>query len=299
MDATQLNPDRLDRLPRPTNVGNASDSRADRNVCLPSLAAYTADNFVPPQVERAATRNIIYQPGFPNILMDLEPYSRHDPDVAAECQKRLRDLLSKPAALGHLRSLAAEVADHRADVVALGPGGQLFAFQTKWQAAADDAVQTAFMNIVTSANLPTDGNRRALPAYAVRPYPMRQCCLATPLASTPGGSRLSAELQELAWAIALTSATMRLTVTFSGDRRLYQDYKAGLLQLLDALLTSLLRMIVVLLTALAHQATGPAFLLVMLGSIRHYGHRGEPDHLALPALALMSNQQRGAVRLAA
>jgi hypothetical protein len=52
-------------------------------------------------------------------------------------------------------------------------------------------------------------------------------------------------------------------------------------------------MLVVLLAAIARQATAPTFLLVVLGSVRHYGHRGEPDHLPVPARILRSNQHQG------
>jgi hypothetical protein len=309
MDATPLKRDRLNSLP------HSADSHADRDDRLPSLAAYTADNSVAPQDERAAKQTIFYELGLlPGTFADMEPYSGLDPDTAAERRKNLCDLLSK-AAPGDLRSLAAEITDLRTDLVALGPDGQLFAIQAKrrtrdgfpqrrynaW-AAAEDAVQTAFMDILAAWAVRLDDHRRALPAYAVRPYLVQQCCLATPPFSTAmdvgGGSKSSAVTQELVWAHALASATMRFTVTFS-DRQLFQDYKNGLLRLVDTLLASLLRMLVVLLAALAHQAIAPAFLLVMLRSIRHYGHRGEPDHLALPALAPTFDRRRGAVRLVA
>jgi hypothetical protein len=52
-------------------------------------------------------------------------------------------------------------------------------------------------------------------------------------------------------------------------------------------------MLVVLLTALAHQSQTPAFLLVILATARHYGHRGEPDGRFLPAIDSAFGRQQG------
>lgn len=172
----------------------------------------------------------------------------------------------------------------------------------KLQDAADaELTEDAAGVAMATGDVLAGAPRGALPAYAARPYLIQQCCLTTSpvhlTTRTGAGIGPSTFIEQLAYAQVLGSTTVRITVTF-GDRRQFQDYKADLLRFVDALLACLLRMLVVLLSALAHQAMAPAFLLVMLGSIRHYGRRGEPPHAFLP-LALTSDQQRGAVRLAA
>jgi len=78
------------------------------------------------------------------------------------------------------------------------------------------------------------------------------------------------------------------------DKQAARNFRAGLLRLVDGILSALRRMLVVLLTVLAHQPRAISFLLVMLGSIRHYGHRGEPDAWLLPDFSLRPKKQWGA-----
>jgi hypothetical protein len=135
----------------------------------------------------------------------------------------------------------------------------------------------------------------ALPAPAIRPYVPRSCCFDVAPALPDAGAADSADLPLLS-AYSPIPPTLRLTVTFR-DQRQFQDYRAGLVQLVDAALVLLLRVLVVLLAALAHRTRAPVYLLVLLSTVRHYGHRSEPDHQPLPACALTF--QRGSVRLTA
>lgn len=131
--------------------------------------------------------------------------------------------------------------------------------------------------------------------YGIRPYVPRSCCFDTVPALPDAGVAGSADLVLLT-AYSPMPPTVCLTVTFR-DQRQFQGYRAGLVQLVDAALVLLLRVLVMLLAAFAHRTTAPVYLLVLLSSVRHYGHRSEPDHQSLSALALIF--QRGSARLAA
>lgn len=165
--------------------------------------------------------------------------------------------------------------------------------------SAQKAGATVFRWIVADANVLTAAHLDALPAYVTRPFLTRDCCPAAPsVPARADADEADVRTQLLAYAELLRATVTRLIVDFT-NRRQFHDYAAGLLQIVDVLLASARRMFVVVLAAFAHQATTPSFVLIMLGSIRHYGHRGEPDHLTLPARVLRSNQQQGTVRLAA
>jgi hypothetical protein len=91
----------------------------------------------------------------------------------------------------------------------------------------------------------------------------------------------------------LAQAVSSLAVTF-GDRQLAQDYRAGRLQLIDGMRACLAVMVVIIVAALARQPRAVPLLIVMLGAIRHFGHRGEPHRPFLPASALKPLKECGA-----
>jgi hypothetical protein len=77
-----------------------------------------------------------------------------------------------------------------------------------------------------------------------------------------------------------SSYLRRLSVTF-GTTQLARDYRDSQLRLASSVLAALRLMLARLVSAFAHQPMAPAWLLVMLASARHYGHRSEPGHRSL------------------
>jgi hypothetical protein len=147
---------------------------------------------------------------------------------------------------------------------------------------------------------------RALPAYGDRPFEIRvgACCLER-LPSIPpeviDAARAShhdaaVPLSALvAWAGHVGRAE-RIRVT-TANSQIAADYCKGLRQFIGGILVVLRQMLVLVMAALSHQPQTPTFLLVMLSSIRHYGHRGEPDGHFLPAPAVQPCRSRGVVCL--
>jgi hypothetical protein len=91
-----------------------------------------------------------------------------------------------------------------------------------------------------------------------------------------------------------TALTEQFTITVAiRSVQLAEEYRTGFIRLLDSALRSMRLMLVALLTALAHQTQSPAFLLVILATARHYGHRGEPDGWLLPAAGSAFGRQQG------
>jgi hypothetical protein len=84
-----------------------------------------------------------------------------------------------------------------------------------------------------------------------------------------------------------------LRVTF-GTRQLARDYRTARLRLASGILTALGFMLARLVSACARRPKVPDFLLVMLATARHYGHRSEPDHHALLASVWKLGQCKGA-----
>lgn len=95
---------------------------------------------------------------------------------------------------------------------------------------------------------------------------------------------------------AATGYLKRLSVTF-GTAQLARDYRAAQLRLASSILAALRLMFARLVSAIAHQRKAPAFLLVMLATARHYGHRSEPDHRPLLASVLKPPLPKGAACL--
>ena len=93
----------------------------------------------------------------------------------------------------------------------------------------------------------------------------------TPVAGVP-----SAAHDFYTFHVSVAEYLYRLSVTFR-TTQLARDYRAAQLRLASSVLAALRLVLARLVSALAHQPEAPAFLLIMLGSIRHYGHRGEPD----------------------
>ena len=87
-----------------------------------------------------------------------------------------------------------------------------------------------------------------------------------------------------------------LSVTF-GTTQLARDYRTAQLRLTSSILAARRLILARLVSASARQPKAPAFLLIMLASARHYGHRSESaDHLLL-ASALKSPLAKGAACL--
>jgi len=81
-------------------------------------------------------------------------------------------------------------------------------------------------------------------------------------------------------------------VTVRSDR-LIQSYLEGLRRLVHGVADVLRLVLIVVLAALSQRPQSPIFLLVMLASIRHYGHRSEPDGHFRPARAAHLCTSRG------
>jgi hypothetical protein len=87
-----------------------------------------------------------------------------------------------------------------------------------------------------------------------------------------------------------------LSVTF-GTTQLARDYRTAQLRLASSILAARRLMLARLVSAFVRQSKAPAFLLVMLASARHYGHRSESaDHL-LPTSVLKPPLLKGAACL--
>ena len=144
---------------------------------------------------------------------------------------------------------------------------------------------------------------RALPAYAIRPFATSACacCRASLPVVTPetitaaqansgdGGSII----EEF---VAMARSIVGIRVTTS-NKQIARDYREGVRRFVDGILAVLRLVIVMVLSALSHSAVTPAFVLVMLATVRHYGHRGEPDGHFLPAPAAQPQRSLGAVCL--
>jgi hypothetical protein len=253
--------------------------------------------------------------------------------IIAECMvANIMDKLSgdtRTSINSAVKAVKARLADRQVDFAAVSPDGKIILVEVKryvspsprpskrlssdellarlwstWDTAdsslAEDASQSAYREAVITRNVATVESPRRLPTYATRPFLPQPCCTSgLPSSASVGVGEAASTVRVLPFVSSATSAASFtvLALAFS-DRRQFQDYKAGLLQLVGALLACLCRMFAILLAAIAHLTTAPAFALVMLSSVRHYGHRGEPDHLLLP-LALTQAQQQGTVRLAA
>jgi hypothetical protein len=333
MDGAPHDLESLLRLLHRAHTADAVDSPAASDVCARWPTAHIADGSAPPKDECAAVRAIFVasrQVGAPESTP-----SPGCPELSADWVKLFFSQLLSKATRTTIQRRVIQLVDLRTDAAALDTDSQLVAIRvgrlvgpvaarqfcdglpeflsnnlgaavylyplgdtTRAAAVVKNAAQTVLLNVLTSGTVPAVRRRQALPAYAIRPYLVQQCCLTAPApVGTGGGTGSGSLLRQLAYLQLLVSTTPSFAVTF-GDRRQLQEYKAGLLLLVDAFLACLLRMLVVLLAALAHQATAPAFLLIMLATARHYGRRGDPDHLSLP-VALIFDQQRGAVRLTA
>jgi hypothetical protein len=142
---------------------------------------------------------------------------------------------------------------------------------------------------------------RSLPAYCNQPFAVRTCCRPA-VAVRPrdvfdalATGVVSGTYNERGWDSFLrTAMTAQFTITIAiRSAQLAEEYRTGFVRLLDSALRSLRLMLVVLLTALAHQPQTPAFLLVILATARHYGHRGEPDGRLLPAAGSAFSRQQG------
>jgi hypothetical protein len=88
----------------------------------------------------------------------------------------------------------------------------------------------------------------------------------------------------------------RLSVRF-GTKQLAHDYRDARLRLARSIFKALRLMLARLVSARAHQPKAPAFLLVMLATARHYGHRSEPDHRSLLASVPKPEPPKGAACL--
>jgi hypothetical protein len=150
---------------------------------------------------------------------------------------------------------------------------------------------------------------QALPTYGDRPFAVRNCCgkSSTALTRETVAAAHVPDRTLVVWRAGYEEPTFHLsfreivdsfTVTIR-DKQLARDYRAGLLRLVDGILSALRLMLVRLLAALAHQAQATGFLLMLISAVRRYGRRGEPDHLPLPVSPLQPNRPWGAVRLAA
>jgi hypothetical protein len=174
-------------------------------------------------------------------------------------------------------------------------------------AGSPTAAQACRDFLANAARMPaTERSSSALPTWSDMAFATRVCSEPT-VPRHAGRAMVDAQLwrlfatgvvraTELTYYLAAALTESRVTVQ---DMQLVRDHRAGLVRLVDAILFALRLMLARLRSALAHRPTVAAFLLVMLRSLRHYGHRGEPDHLSPLPLALTSDRQRGAVRLAA
>jgi hypothetical protein len=79
-----------------------------------------------------------------------------------------------------------------------------------------------------------------------------------------------------------------ISVTF-GTVQLARDYRTSQLLRASSTLVALRIMVARIVSALACQPRALAFLLVLLATVRHYGHRGESDHHSLLASVLRSH----------
>jgi hypothetical protein len=180
------------------------------------------------------------------------------------------------------------------------------AYDERRPAGVGSPAAKPYSAVPSIAALGVDARQRKLPAYAIRSFVIRDCCDG----STPGFSAdivgdaqtVDAQVWSVAtepWTLSVNrwSTVVRLTVTIR-DRQLVSDYREGLQRFLNALLALLLLVLTMVLTALNHQPQAPTFLLVMLRSIRHYGHRGDSDgHSLLGCNA--TGRSKGVFRLAA
>lgn len=170
-------------------------------------------------------------------------------------------------------------------------------------AAQPDASSGASASAPTVADTVADDSAHSmmLPAYATRPFAIatRACCRASLPAITPdtitaaqtASGDVGSLLEEF---LALARSAIGIRVTTS-NKQIAQDHRDGLRRFVDGVLAALRLIIVAVLAALSHLATAPTFLLVMLATVRHYGHRGEPDGYFLPALAVQPQRSLGAV----
>lgn len=154
---------------------------------------------------------------------------------------------------------------------------------------------------VVDAAADDSAHYKVLLAYAIRPFAIatRACCRASLQTIMPdsitaaqaASGDVGSLLEEL---LALARSAIGIRVTTS-NKQIAQDYRHGLRRFVDGILAALRLVIVVVLAALSHLATALTFLLVMLATVRHYGHRGEPDGHFLPALAVQPQRSLGAV----
>jgi serine/threonine protein kinase len=180
------------------------------------------------------------------------------------------------------------------------------AYDERRPAAVGRSAAKPYMAVPSIPAFGADDHRWELPPDAIWPFVIRSCCDG----STPG---LSADIVGDAqtvgaqvWSVGTEprslrvnrwSTVVRLTVTIR-DRQLVSDYREGLRRFLSALLALLLVVLAMVLAALSHQPQAPMFLLVMLRSIRRYGHRGDSDgHSLLGCNA--TGRSKGVFRLAA
>lgn len=96
---------------------------------------------------------------------------------------------------------------------------------------------------------------------------------------------------------AATVALYGLSVTFR-TTQLALDYKAGQVSLTSGIIACMRFEMARLVSVLMHQSEVPAFLLVMIATARHYGHRGEPDE-AFPVSAANPSRWCGVACLVA
>jgi hypothetical protein len=87
-----------------------------------------------------------------------------------------------------------------------------------------------------------------------------------------------------------------LSVTF-GTTQLARDYRTAQLRLTSSILAARRLILARLVSAFARQPKAPGFLLVMLASARHYGHRGESADQLLLASVLKPPLPKGAACL--
>jgi hypothetical protein len=148
----------------------------------------------------------------------------------------------------------------------------------------------------------THDHWRVLPSFSTLPLTRTTCRTAaavTPMTKSATGQLENDPADDYSHfprgrlRVGTASVVSRFLVTIQ-DKQAARDYRAGLLRLIDGILSALHLMQVVLLAALAHQPQAISCVLVMLSSIRHYGHRGEPDAWPLSDFSLKPEQQWGA-----
>jgi hypothetical protein len=299
---------RLHSAPRRPDALDAADARAD------------PDDFLSQRAIGVSGAPILHRGRVSAIA--LMPDGSRVASAGADGTVRIWELDGN-SSFADIRSRVSELADRRADLLIWNADNrQVAAVEVKQYASPSVSAESRgtgdshlallrklvggtrsdaeLASLRADATDATDCHHHGLPPFDMRPYQLRPCCLTAspvPLLTDKAADDVRITMSALLSMDVLTLPVLSIAVAFT-DRRQLQDYKAGLIQLVDAAL-AFLRMLVVLLAAIAHQATVPILQLVMLGSIRHYGRRGEPDDSALPALALRSSRHQGTVRLAA